>query len=79
MKTEFPNYKLSKEEKAVVEHFEGQSGFDLIWSEEVKDQESFLACIERNHKWLLDHAQEVVHCNEKKLRKLKYYTDIVYR
>lgn len=79
IKSEFPNYKLSKEERMVVGDFERNSGFDLSYTDLVVDRRSFIDCIKKNHQWLGAWVNDVVKGNEKELRKLSYFLKTVLK
>lgn len=60
MKTKFPHYKVSKQERELVEEFESHTHFDLMNPEEVKDIETFRRCLEENMAWFLAHVNETM-------------------
>lgn len=62
----FPHYTLNKQEIDWVRTFELETNFDVLYSNTVVDQETFLEFVKLNIEWFYDWYKETIALIEKK-------------
>jgi len=75
----FPNKKLTKAEQEWCRTYEGNTMFEPIYTEAVKDDLTFIEMIRKNHNWLECHTGDAIKSSEQAMRKLPYFEKIIYR
>lgn len=75
----FPNKKLSRAEQKWCRAYEGNTMFEPIYTENVRDEETFIEMIKENHAWLERHTGDAIKSSERAMRGLPYYEKIVYK
>lgn len=58
MRTNFPKYRPTPEERKLVERFENETGYVLGFAEEVKDREGLRFCMRKTVEWYQEHINE---------------------